>query len=461
MIKRAKKNKPIKWIKIFTRYYSVHFITAAISSLAKDKNLLRKPLKHIISIPEPGGQSLYVDEIEYRELMQALDRYYVGDYTKLKAFNRRFFAAGKKYIRRSKNGSRNLASISGKVLIGCLTAFTAGFEEYGKYLWLTFFINDLLSKKIVKMIGSLQLEDAKKKELIAYAMRPSKLSSAFLLNHEARNKNLKLLAKKFRWITALDVYDHPATIKDIRAYLAPGEEASVHIPKTLSQVSKAARNWITLSRETTYAKDVRDDFRRQAMLEAFPLFDETGRRLAMQRRHLAYLTTPEIIKGLLGKISSKALKEKAALREKEGFMMIMDGRKLEMADGSARISERSGQIGLAVLTKKKQRAEELHGIVGCPGKAKGRAKIIFTVRDLGKVKKGDIMCSVTTNPNYVPAMRRARAFVTDEGGMTSHAAIVAREMGKPCLVGTKQATKAFRDGDLLEVNATKGIVKKL
>jgi pyruvate,water dikinase len=64
-----------------------------------------------------------------------------------------------------------------------------------------------------------------------------------------------------------------------------------------------------------------------------------------------------------------------------------------------------------------------------------------------------------TTPNYLIAMKRAVAFVTDEGGITCHAAIVAREMQKPCIIGTKIATQVLKDGDLVEVDANKGIVK--
>lgn len=66
-----------------------------------------------------------------------------------------------------------------------------------------------------------------------------------------------------------------------------------------------------------------------------------------------------------------------------------------------------------------------------------------------------------TFPNFIPAMEKASAFVTDEGGILCHAAIVSREMRKPCIIGTKIATKIFKDGDLVEVDANKGTVKKL
>ena len=66
-----------------------------------------------------------------------------------------------------------------------------------------------------------------------------------------------------------------------------------------------------------------------------------------------------------------------------------------------------------------------------------------------------------TTPDFVPAMRNAAAIVTDEGGVTSHAAIVSREMNKPCIIGTKIATQVFKDGDVVEVDAEKGVVRKL
>ena len=66
-----------------------------------------------------------------------------------------------------------------------------------------------------------------------------------------------------------------------------------------------------------------------------------------------------------------------------------------------------------------------------------------------------------TNPSFLSAMHRAAAFVTNEGGITCHAAILAREMKKPCITGTKIATKVFQDGDLVEVDAERGIVRKI
>jgi pyruvate,water dikinase len=76
-------------------------------------------------------------------------------------------------------------------------------------------------------------------------------------------------------------------------------------------------------------------------------------------------------------------------------------------------------------------------------------------------KKGEILVSAMTMQNYMPAMKKASAFVTDEGGITCHASIVSREMKKPCVIGTKIATQTLKNGDYIEVDADNGIVKIL
>ncbi len=105
--------------------------------------------------------------------------------------------------------------------------------------------------------------------------------------------------------------------------------------------------------------------------------------------------------------------------------------------------------------------EELSGTPAQGGKAKGLVKIINVSADMAKMNRGDILVSTATNPAIVPAMKKAAAIITDEGGLTCHAAIVSRELEIPCVVGLKIATKVFKDGDLVEVDANNGIIKKL
>lgn len=105
--------------------------------------------------------------------------------------------------------------------------------------------------------------------------------------------------------------------------------------------------------------------------------------------------------------------------------------------------------------------KEIRGQIVQKGKVRGRVKIVSLLADVGKVKKGDILVATMTMPSYIVAMKKATAFVTDEGGTTCHAAIIAREMGKPCVIGTKIATQILSDGDEIEVDANKGTIKKI
>jgi len=106
-------------------------------------------------------------------------------------------------------------------------------------------------------------------------------------------------------------------------------------------------------------------------------------------------------------------------------------------------------------------AKEINGMVVCRGVCSGPVVIVHNDGELDKVKEGDILVTGMTTPDYLPALQKAAAFVTDEGGITCHAAIVAREMKKPCIVGTKRATEVLKEGQKVEVDANAGTVRIL
>jgi phosphoenolpyruvate synthase/pyruvate phosphate dikinase len=115
----------------------------------------------------------------------------------------------------------------------------------------------------------------------------------------------------------------------------------------------------------------------------------------------------------------------------------------------------------------KTEVNELKGIIANKGVYRGIVKKIRTVfsddiqKEISKVNPGDVLVANTTGPELTNVCKIARAIITDEGGITSHAAIISRELNIPCIIGTKIATKVLKDGDLVEVDANKGIVRKL
>ena len=98
----------------------------------------------------------------------------------------------------------------------------------------------------------------------------------------------------------------------------------------------------------------------------------------------------------------------------------------------------------------------LSGSGASPGIGTGIVKILKSPKEIERIKKGDILVASMTSPDYVPAMKKSSAVVTNEGGQTSHAAIVSRELGIPCVVGTKEATKILKEGQIVTVNGETG-----
>lgn len=103
----------------------------------------------------------------------------------------------------------------------------------------------------------------------------------------------------------------------------------------------------------------------------------------------------------------------------------------------------------------------LKGIPASEGITKGKAKILISHKDNKKMSKGNILIAPLTNPQYTPAILVASAIVTEVGGILSHAAIVSREIGIPCVVGVKGITKLIKDNQIVEVNGKDGYIKVL
>ncbi len=100
----------------------------------------------------------------------------------------------------------------------------------------------------------------------------------------------------------------------------------------------------------------------------------------------------------------------------------------------------------------------LEGLAASPGIASGKVKIVRTIEDLEKIISGDVLVTKMTNPDMVVTMQKSSAIITDEGGLTAHAAIVSREMGIPCIVGTQEATAKLTDGEIVTVDGFRGKV---
>ena len=115
-------------------------------------------------------------------------------------------------------------------------------------------------------------------------------------------------------------------------------------------------------------------------------------------------------------------------------------------------------LGRKAEAAPEEREMLVQGLAASPGVASGTARILSGIEESGRFQAGDILVTRMTAPDWVPLMRKAAAIVTDEGGTTAHAAIISRELGIPCIVGAREATKKIPDGEQITVDAREGIV---
>lgn len=144
--------------------------------------------------------------------------------------------------------------------------------------------------------------------------------------------------------------------------------------------------------------------------------------------------------------------------ERDGKVWLLQARPETV--WSKKNSEKKGASDASAVTS--NRVVIVKGLPASPGNAAGKAHVILDPAQIGEFKDGEILVTTMTAPDWVPAMKKAKAIVTDAGGMTCHASIVSRELGIPCIVGTKsrsvEATTTIADGMDITVDATNGIV---
>ena len=204
----------------------------------------------------------------------------------------------------------------------------------------------------------------------------------------------------------------------------------------------------------SFLMDYKKEIFTKSHLAVKPLLIEIGKRLKLNLKLMQFLTISETKSGLL----FDNLFTKKEMQKRHDFSVFsFENNKID-----AFVDKEAKKFFKKELkTDKKIKTNQVKGFPASRGKVTGKVKIILETKELSKLKKGEILVAIMTSPDYTTTMKKAGAIITNEGGLTSHAAIVSRELKIPCIVGTKVATKVFKDDDLVEVDAEKGIIKKI
>ncbi len=217
------------------------------------------------------------------------------------------------------------------------------------------------------------------------------------------------------------------------------------------KLSLKEKQLFAAARETMYLKAYRIDVRHYFHWVMDKIFQQLGKKHNIPLSWFHYADRKDI----LNLIRTGRINLTEGLKRSKFIFRVTEGKKIKFLNQFQAKRFLKQYLQKDIITQ----AQEITGNVAFPGMVQGIARIVFSIKDINKVEEGNILVALATNPDLLPAMIKAGAFVTDAGGITSHAAIVAREMKKPCVIGTKIATKILHDGNFIEVDANKGVVR--
>lgn len=183
------------------------------------------------------------------------------------------------------------------------------------------------------------------------------------------------------------------------------------------------------------------------------LLKEVGKRGSISLELMRDTFPSEIEDILDGKISEEFIDK----RKEDCFVVWEEGK-----SGPVILTgEDSKEWEEKLFSKTAEKNLEVKGNCASKGKVQGKVRVLLNASENDSLEKGEVLVTFMTSPDFMGAIRKCSAIVTNLGGITSHAAIISRELGIPCIVGTKNATEILKTGDLVEVDADKGLVKKI
>lgn len=485
----------VKWSYQWARKFSVSRFEVLYHVV--QSNFFKKEfgvqINHFLVIPQHGNEALYAIEDEYSAFAKKVNEKLISDeatyqyYKSLIKENQRTFVNTTKKIVEQPLSTLPLKELQSLYL----NFFRTNNQFFNTAIWIPFCSEPYISAAAKDVFESLLKQQQLSKEYQVHfdAIFLPEEKNAITCERQALleivensddgkysadeiQTQLKKHAAAYCWIPCYDINDSPWDIDDfVRLFteaqgsdwkkelqeLRSWEKRSAQFNTTIQllQPNSEQELLLRIAHDMVFIKDERDDYRRQGSYTIQPLFTEIGRRMGdWSLDEVTALLSTE----LLEFFSTGKIPHRSTIQERlQGYVMLF-----QPSDSSPTVT--SGKQALTMIQQELQNTTQTHqqevrGISGSRGTAVGPAIIVHTKNDLSSVKNGDVLIAVTTHPDFVPAMRRAAAIVTDEGGLTCHAAIVSRELGIPCVVGTKNATATFAHNEQVEVQGDTGIVK--
>ena len=423
------------------------------------------------------GKVLFVSDYEdlYNEGIKMFEKY-VLDEKKCKEVYEKWNSTKDKMVSFIKEHSPDkINSLDNEGMIGAIREFHElydGFWTYGLIPEIANFGGEAMLKKAVE-----SAYPDKVTHLMEILSAPEDLSfyqieELDLLKLKIRNKSLEDHQKKYFWlqnsygsVKIADVQSFEDRMNEVSEDLAKKkiEEIEEFKEKTKTKKKEAIKDFSIPQNIQKIGSRLSfgiwwQDYRKQFIFMALHAVSLFARELG-ERNNISFEDMLLYHKNDLLKLAEKREKVTDIEARRIGFISYYMADKNSGCTYSGK--EANDLIKKYTDIKVDKNIKEIKGVVVSKGSVTGRVKILSGARHFDYFREGEILVTAMTSPDFIVALRKASAIVTDEGGITCHAAIVSRELKIPCIVGTKIATRVLSDGDLVEVNADKGIIKIL
>ncbi len=431
-----------------------------------------------------GFGSGYVDQ----EMLEACYKHVIAEIYKVgfeEYFEKSAVPIFESFLLFSKTiASTNLADLSLKELHNLWAEFTKKEDEWMNYVWMVFLLDDGLTTELKKRLKEVNLNEEDHSRLLPAMIAPTAKTAAYTLKHELLkiakkskeglpvDEDLKAAADTYSYFSILNMDEEPLTVSYFKKevdQLIRGNPAEVlhqseidekNIEALYKEVKEKLSGYpdilrlIDACKKVSFYREYRNDLRQESYFYARHLYLEIAKRADVSISELICATREEVASVLDG---DKMVIDKILLSKRKACSAIISNyreNKVWYEFDEHKVVELWPKENIDTSVK------EFKGISAFKGNVRGSVKIIFDVtKQADDFKDGDILVATTTNLTFIPLIGKASAIITDEGGLLTHTAIVARELKKVAIVGSKVATKVLKDGDLVEVDADKGVVK--
>ncbi len=479
------------WVKFWTRNFGLfrYYVYIESNKLEFYKQHFGSVFNDTITVPDGKLMAYYHDKNELDQLTKKIYEVSCTDFKIFETFSQQIFSWMQEFIDyNNKLNPKELATLNAAEL---KKEFNNWYQKYLHWqigIYFYFVLEPIVTEKFLSYSEEYfrtKNELSKLNDFTQIVMAPEQMNAVNREQLDAYNTAIKVKEnsakketlikryhQKFSWIPCYDIKDPEQVlsysekrINDLLDLNIPVlKEKSWQLKtefrkrkkifeKAMSPINDTKLTELSkIMHQLVFYKDHRDDKRREAGLAGKRFMNILAQKLDLTLEEVNYLTPPELLSALSGDLIPKS---EIRTRIPANYVLLSTSGKIELFTGEdiKRVLEEQ-------FPKTSDQSNTIKGVIASKGKATGRVVIVRHTISLKKVQPSDILVAVTTHPDYVMAMEKCKAIVTDEGGMTSHAAIVSRELGIPCIVGTKIATKVLKDGDLIEVDAERGVITK-